>query len=88
MDILRLVEQVSSPALHRTLLGGFSGPYSLGVGRDAASEAVLILSVPSSVKQAFPARVTVAGESVPVQVQHDFKAPVPLSGASERTRRF
>ncbi len=78
MDETRLVEQVSSPALHRALLGQFSGPYSLGVGHDAARQAVLVLCVPSTAQQAFPSQVTVAGESVPVRVQRDFQPPVPL----------
>lgn len=81
MDISNLVEQVSSPALHRYLLGGFAGPYSLGVGRDAALEPVLILSVPSSSQQSFPTQVTIGGELVAVQVHHDFKTPVPFSAA-------
>lgn len=79
VDISKLVQQVASPALHRTLLGQFAGPYSLGVGKDDASKAVLILSVPSSASQSFPALVTVDGEAVPVQIQRDFQPPLPFS---------
>lgn len=85
MDAARLAAEVERPALHRTVLGRFRGPYSLGVGRDEGSAGpVLLLMVPEDVKQPFPAAVTVAGESVPVVVRRDFKAPVPL--AAERRR--
>jgi hypothetical protein len=83
MDEQRLAAEVESPALHRTLLRGFNGPYSLGVGRDEVSaEPVLVLMVPPSVTQAFPARVSVAGESVHVVVQRKFKQPVAFRSAA------
>lgn len=47
MDAARLAAEVERPALHRTVLGRFKGPYSLGGGRDDASaEPVLLLMVP------------------------------------------
>lgn len=77
MDERRLAAEVERPALHRTLLRGFDGPYSLGVGRDDVSAApVLVLMVPAEVTQAFPTRITVAGESVSVVVQRKLKQPV------------
>lgn len=88
MDEQRLAAEVESPALHRTLLQGFDGPYSLGVGRDGASaQAVLLLMVPKFATQAFPARVTIDGESVPVVVQRDFQQPVALGAAGKPLNR-
>lgn len=79
MDVTRLVAEVNSPSLHRALVGTFTGPYSLGVTRDeASSTAVLLLMVPQDVKESFPTRVDVAGESVPVVVRREFKQPVPF----------
>jgi hypothetical protein len=86
MDVTRLVAEVESPSLHRALLGGFEGPYSLGVGRDeSSSKAVLLLMVPPDVPDSFPTQVDIAGESVPVVVQRDFKVPVPLNSRQQET---
>jgi hypothetical protein len=82
MDIKRLMAEVNSPALHRTVLKGFKGPYSLGIGRDeASSEAVLLLMVPKEANQAFPGEVTVDGEPVAVVVRRDFQGPVPYASS-------
>lgn len=86
MDATRLAAEVERPALHHALLGRFKGPYSLGVGRDETSSApVLLLMVAEDVKQPFPAEVTIGGESVPVVVRRDFKAPVPLDVGQQRS---
>jgi hypothetical protein len=80
MDISRLIEQINQPSLHRTVLKGFSGPYSLGVGKAKNSDqGVLILMVPSSAREAFPTRVKIGNDSVEVVVKHDFQQPVPFS---------
>lgn len=85
MDEQRLAAEVESAALHRTVLQGFDGPYSLGVGRDGASaQAVLLLMVPEFATQAFPSRVTIGGESVRVVVQRDFQQPVALGSTRKR----
>ena len=83
MDISRLMEQVDQPSLHRTVLKGFSGPYSLGVGKAQNSDqAVLILMVPASAREAFPSQVKIGNDSVEVVVKHDFQQPVPFSRRS------
>lgn len=80
MEMSRLMAQVDNPSLHRTILSGFAGPYSLGVGKEpATSEPVLILVVPSEAKQAFPGSVTVAGDTVRVLVQRSAMPPVPFA---------
>ncbi|MFL6676014.1 MAG: hypothetical protein ACJ8LG_22315 [Massilia sp.] len=80
MDATRLAAEVESQDLHRNLLGSFKGPYSLGVGRDHSSlSPVLLLMVPPEVTQAFPAEITVAGETVPVVVRRALQQPVTLA---------
>jgi hypothetical protein len=47
MDIEQLASYLEMPEIHRAVLRGYSGAYSLGVGREPerGSEAVLILQV-------------------------------------------
>lgn len=81
MDAEQLIEQIASPALHRSLLGKFSGPYSLGVGQDdAGTKPVLVLMVPHGEARSFPSSVSVAGELVDVVVRRDFDVPVRQAG--------
>lgn len=79
MDTASLSKHMDSASLHGTVLGGFCGPYSLGVGKDpVSSEAVLVLMIPEGVTQQFPASVRLDAESVKVLVQRGFQAPRPL----------
>jgi hypothetical protein len=83
VDVTRLAAQVDNPVLHRTILGGFQGPYSLGVGKDnVSSETVLVLMVPNGVTQNFPTKVAISGESIPVVVRRNLQPPVPFSSNS------
>ncbi|WP_156401244.1 hypothetical protein [Duganella sp. Root1480D1] len=79
MDIYQLAAQVGQPSLHRIVLKGFNGPYSLGVGKAQNSdEAVLVLMVPPSARETFPSAVKIGNDSVSVVVKRDFQQPVPL----------
>ena len=70
---------MDSSVLHRTVLDGFGGPYSLGIGKDqASSAAVLVLMVPDGVVRNFPTEVQLNAEPVKVMVQRGFRAPSPL----------
>ena len=72
----RLVERAST---HRKVLCGHSGPCAFGVGYDDAGEPVLRLSVPTAAAEEFPALVTLVGKRVRVEVQTNWKPPVPLT---------
>ena len=74
-DLGRLIERAST---HRKVLGGYSGPYSLGVGNDDVGEPVLRLSVPNASGE-FPAFVTLVGKRVRVEVLTNWKPPRPLA---------
>jgi hypothetical protein len=79
MDINALRNWLERPEVHRKILAGYSGPYSLGIGKDPGSPApALILQVEGTDQGHFPAKVRVDGEEVPLIVKRSFKAPVPL----------
>jgi hypothetical protein len=80
MDVNVLRSYLDRAEVHRSVLRGYTGPYSLGVGRDPESaETVLILQVAGAPPRQFPDEVVVAGERVPVLVRTNFKAPTPLT---------
>lgn len=79
MEMSQLMAQVEAPALHSAILDGFSGPYSLGVGKAPNStEPVLILMVPPDTVQSFPNKVTIGNDTVALIVHRDFQPPVPF----------
>jgi hypothetical protein len=79
MDINALRKQLELPDVHKKILAGYSGPYSLGIGKDPRSSALaLILQVEGADRIAFPAKVTLDGEEITLIVRHHFKAPMPM----------
>jgi hypothetical protein len=79
MDVNALRNLLERPEVHRKILAGYSGPYSLGIGKDPESPApALILQVEGTDQGRFPAKVRLDGEEVPLIVKRSFKAPVPL----------
>ncbi len=78
MDIDLLQSQLEQPELHRKILSGYKGAYSLGIGSDPRfDEPVLILQVEGSNNNKFPTVVNLAGERVPVIINEGFHNPVP-----------
>ncbi len=83
MEANALQTYLGQPDVHRTILGGYSGPYSLGIGRDPRhSQPVLILQVISASQQRFPTEVLLGGEVIPIIVRTDFVPPRPLRAGS------
>ena len=77
MDAEKLSQFIELPETHRTVLSGYSGAYSLGIGQDQryGRKPVLILQVESKPAVPFPPEIRLGGESVPVVVKTDFVAP-------------
>jgi len=78
VNIEQLSQFVQQPETHRRLLDGYSGAYSLGIGRQAG-EFVLVLQLQGDAHPNLPSRVSVGGESVPLLVQNGFTAPSALA---------
>jgi len=74
-----LQSYLGHPDVHRTVLAGYEGPYSLGVGKDPRwPDPVLVLQVGDASQQNFPAEIKLGEENVPIVVRSGFKVPVPL----------
>lgn len=80
MDIESLSHLAETPELHRKVLSGYRGPYSLGIGQsdENGKQPVLILQVEGSPAVTFPESVRLGGETVSVVVRPNFRMPRPL----------
>lgn len=80
MDIEELSKYLTTPDVHRKVLSGYQGAYSLGIGQSAqgAGNHVLILQVEGSPSVAFPPAVRLGNESVPLIVRTNYGVPQPL----------
>jgi hypothetical protein len=74
MDINSLRHSLGRPEVLHRVLSGYSGPYSLGIGKGP----VVILQVESSTERRFPAMIDLDGEEIPIVVKRDFRVPVSL----------
>lgn len=83
MDAESLSRFLELPEVHRRLLAGYAGPYSLGVGQapGRTGAPVLVLHVDAKLSSAFPEHLELDGEIVPVVVKRNFVAPVAYQGA-------
>jgi hypothetical protein len=72
-----LAAALQEPELHRRILKGYRGPYSLGVTTSPESEgdAVLVLHIGDEAPPEVSQEVTINGERVPVIVKRGFLAP-------------
>jgi hypothetical protein len=75
MDTNSLQHFLERPEVLREILAGYSGPYSLGIGRGP----VVILQVEGATESHFPSMIELGGEEVQLVVKRDFRVPVPLS---------
>jgi hypothetical protein len=77
MNADQLADFLDLPDVHRRILSGYVGPYSLGVGRRAENgdDPVLLLHVQGHPSIPFPQHVSLGGAAVPVVVVPDFVAP-------------
>lgn len=78
MDSFRLSTYLKRPEIHQTVLRGYVGAYSLGVGQDLGTTC-LMLKVPGNPVVEFPDNIELDGERVPVVVQREFQMPMPLA---------
>jgi hypothetical protein len=84
MDAESLSRFLELPEVHRRLLAGYAGPYSLGVGQASGRSGVpvLVLHVAAKPSSAFPDHLELEGESVPVVVKRNFVAPSAYQGTA------
>ena len=77
----RLAVLIERPETHRMILGGYGGSYSLGLGLSQQNPNELVIKVRIEGEDAgeIPPHVTLDGETIPIVVQTNFKAPVPLN---------
>ena len=75
MDVNSLRHSLERPEVVNGILAGYSGPYSLGIGKGPA----IVLQVPDADQIAFPDQILIGGEAVPVIVRRGFRMPVPLA---------
>jgi len=77
LDETQLAEAVKRPALHREIVGGYGGAYSLGVTRTCDSDLAQLRIDDAAL--AVPSEVVVHGTVVPIVVPRTFCQPVPRS---------
>lgn len=72
-----LAAALQEPELHRRILKGYKGPYSLGVTTSPESEgdAALLLHIGDEAPTEISQDVTINGERVPLIVKRGFHAP-------------
>ena len=76
MTSSELAAALEDPELHRQLLGGYKGPYALGVSRSADNdEPVLLLRVGEDAPQNMLRSIDVNGEQVQVIIEQGFVSP-------------
>lgn len=76
MDFKLLSRHVRQPEVLRHLLGGYEGPYSIGIGTDPASAGpAVILEVVDHSLLPDPRPVEFDGEAVPVIVRGGYQQP-------------
>ena len=82
MDAESLSRFLDLPDVHRRLLAGYAGPYSVGVGQAPGRTGVpvLVLHVQAKPSSAFPDHLDLEGEVVPVLVKQNFVAPTAYQG--------
>lgn len=75
-----LADLLDRPETHRTILGGYQGPYSLGVTRspDPGGGFCFLLRVADQDPGRFPRVVEIDGCQIPVIVKLNFIKPKPL----------
>jgi len=74
MDTNFLRHALERPEVLREILVGYSGPYSLGIGKGP----VVILQVDDAAKNNFPSMLDLDGEGIPLVVKRNFRVPVPF----------
>lgn len=81
MDVESLSRFLELPEVHRRLLAGYGGPYSMGVGQTPdRTGSVVVLHVSEEPIRPFPDHLDLLGEVVPVVVKRDFVAPAAYQG--------
>ena len=76
MKTSELAAALEEPELHRRLLGGYSGPYALGITKSADNdEAELLLRVSHDAPASISRTVEVNGEQVRVIIQKGYIPP-------------
>jgi hypothetical protein len=77
MNVTELSEALQHPEIHRRILGGYRGPYALGVtdSPENSDEAAFLLRVADDASLNDLDAVEVHGESVHVIVKRGFVAP-------------
>jgi hypothetical protein len=74
MDVNSLRHSLERPEVLRKILAGYSGPYTLGIGKGP----VVILQVDGATERRFPSTIDLDGEKVSLVVKRNFRVPVPL----------
>jgi hypothetical protein len=81
MEVETLGRLVVQPDVHREVLAGYTGRYSLGIGKSAVGQdPVLVLHVEADAGR-FPKQIERNGETVPVVVKTGFIEPQALASA-------
>jgi len=76
MTSAELAAALESPELHRKLLGGYRGPYALGITKSPnQDEPALLLRVGVDAPEEMLQTIEVNGEQVPVIIEKGFGAP-------------
>jgi hypothetical protein len=83
MRASELAAALEEPDLHRQLLGGYNGPYALGITKSPdTDEPVLLLRVGGDAPPNMLESVEVNGEQIPVIIEKGFVSPKAQNGCS------
>jgi hypothetical protein len=80
VEIKQLASMLQDKELHRRLVGGFSGAYSVGIGADPddPEAPAIVLHVEGHTPPQVPRSIDVGDESVRVITKTGFVVPKPL----------
>ncbi len=81
MHQARLAALIAQPEVHKQILGDYRGSYSLGLtlNPENRNELAIRVRIEGEDSNGIARQVTLEGDTIPIIVSTNFKAPVPLS---------
>lgn len=81
MHQARLAALIARPDVHKQILGDYQGSYSLGLtlNPENRNELTIRVRVEGEDTNGIARQVTLEGDTIPIIISTNFKAPMPLS---------
>ncbi|HWK02166.1 MAG TPA: hypothetical protein VNS58_00955 [Puia sp.] len=76
----RLKKLIERPEVQQMILDDYDGAYSMGIALNAPNSKMAIrVRIEGNDTTHIPKQITLEGETIPILINPNFKAPVPLS---------